>query len=335
MSKGGGKHSQRKKDYFKRLESYLTDYSKILVVTANNVGSNQLQKMRTDLRGTAVILMGKNTMVRKCMREHLAKNPSLEPLLNHIKGNIGFIFTNGDLAEIRNKLVSSKVRAAAKAGAIAPVDVIVPAGPTTLEPTKTSFFQALQIPTKINKGTIEIINDVHLIKAGNKVGASQAVLLQMLGIQPFQYSLNVKMVFDDGSVYPPSLLDLTDADVLARFRKGVTNVAALSVRIGYPTIASVPYVLTNGFRDLVSVSLATQFTFPAAQKIKELLENPEAFAAASKAAQASSSGSSSSGGATEKAPEKETKEADKEDEQEEEGAGLDAGGLFGGDDDDY
>ena len=36
-------------------------------------------------------------------------------------------------------------------------------------PEKTSFFQALQIPTKIARGTIEILNEVHLIKVGDKV----------------------------------------------------------------------------------------------------------------------------------------------------------------------
>jgi len=50
-----------------------------------------------------------------------------------------------------------KVEAPARAGAIAPVDVIIPAQNTGLGPEKTSFFQALAIPTKISRGTIEII----------------------------------------------------------------------------------------------------------------------------------------------------------------------------------
>lgn len=61
-------------------------------------------------------------------------------------------------------------------------------------PEKTSFFQALQIPTKISRGTIEILNDVHLIKVGEKVGASESALLNMLGIQPFSYGLVVEQV---------------------------------------------------------------------------------------------------------------------------------------------
>lgn len=54
--------------------------------------------------------------------------------------------------------------------------------------------QALGIATKINKGTIEIVSDVHLIKTGDKVGASQATLLSKLGIKPFKYGLQILQV---------------------------------------------------------------------------------------------------------------------------------------------
>lgn len=109
------------------------------------------------LRGNAVVLMGKNTMMRKAIRGHIERNAALEKLLPHIRGNVGFVFTRGDLIEVRDKLLENKVRAPARAGAIAPLSVIIPAQNTGLGPEKTSFFQALSIPTKISKGTIEII----------------------------------------------------------------------------------------------------------------------------------------------------------------------------------
>ena len=101
--------------------------------------------------------MGKNTMMKKAIRGHLEKNPALERILPHVFENVGFVFTKQDLSLVRDKLQSNKVAAPAKAGAVAPCDVTLPAQITTLGPEKTSFFQALQIPTKITKGTIEII----------------------------------------------------------------------------------------------------------------------------------------------------------------------------------
>lgn len=107
--------------------------------------------------GQATILLGKNTMMRKAIRGHMDSNPNLEKLLPNIKQNVGFVFTNKDLTEIRDMILMNKVPAAARAGALAPVSCTVPAQVTPLGPEKTSFFQALQIPTKISRGNIEIL----------------------------------------------------------------------------------------------------------------------------------------------------------------------------------
>jgi len=308
----------------------LDEYQKILIVTADNVGSNQMQQIRRALRGKAVLLMGKNTMIRKAIRDHFGTTPQLDSILPYVHGNIGFVFTNGDLSEIRSKISELKVEAAAKAGAISPIDVIVPNGGTNMEPTKTSFFQALSIPTRINRGMIEIINDVHLLKPGQKVTLSQAALLQMLGIRPFKYGLKVTTVYDNGTVYPASVLDLTDEDLLKKFFQGVSNVTALSLQVGYPTVLSVPHSVLNGFRNLVAVSLVTDYTFPQAEKIKKLLSDPVALAAAAAAAAAASAPAASSAPAS--APAAEKKKDEKKDAEEEE-EDADMGGLFGGDDD--
>lgn len=326
MSKGGGSKFARKQEYFSHLINLLSEYRKVLIVEADNVGSRQLQLVRQDLRGKAVLLMGKNTMIRKCVRSQIPNNPSLEALVPHIKGNVGLIFTNSDLSEIRTKVAANKVKAPAKSGAIAPVDVTVPAGSTGQDPAKTSFFQALSIATKITKGSIEIVNDVNLIKTGSKVTASQAALLQMLNIMPFEYALGVKVVYDDGSIYPVALLDITDDDILAKFRRGISNIAALSLQIGYPTVASIPYAMVGSFRNLLSISLATEYTFKEAEEIKDMIANPEklaALAAASASSAPAAGGAPAAGAAAAKAPEPEEEEED-----------MDAGGLFG-DDDDY
>lgn len=92
-----------------------------------------------------------------------------ERLLPHIRGNVGFVFTNQDLKEIREIITSNKVVALARAGMLALMDVTVRAGNTGMEPGKTAFFQALRIPTKIARGTIEIVNDVQVVTAVNEL----------------------------------------------------------------------------------------------------------------------------------------------------------------------
>ncbi|XP_043191268.1 60S acidic ribosomal protein P0-like [Amphibalanus amphitrite] len=269
-----------KENYFSKLSACLDEYPKCFIVGADNVGSKQMQQIRIALRGTATVVMGKNTMMRKVIRGKLDSNPHLEKLLPHIVENVGFVFTKEDLSEVREKLLSNKVKAPARVGAIAPLDVVVPAQNTGLGPEKTSFFQALSIATKISKGTIEIINDVNLINEGDKVGNSEATLLNMLGISPFSYGLVVKKVYDSGTVFDPKVLDLTNDDLIAAFVQGVRNVAAVSLTIGVPTAASVPHSIINGFKDLLAIAAETDITFKEAEKVKEYLADPSKFAVA-------------------------------------------------------
>lgn len=268
-----------KSNYFLKITSLFDEYPKAFIVNADNVGSKQMQQIRQALRGKAVILMGKNTMMRKAIRGHLESNPGLERLLPVIKNNVGFVFTKEDLTEVRTLLLTNKVQAPARAGALAPLDVKIPAQPTTLGPEKTSFFQALSIPTKITKGTIEILNEVSLIKEGEKVGQSECTLLNMLNISPFTYGLVIENVYDSGTVFAPNVLDITNADIIARFVAGVRNIACVSLAIGYPTAASAPHSLVNGFKRLLAIAAETDYTFKEAERTKEFLKDPSKFAA--------------------------------------------------------
>lgn len=269
-----------KSNYFLKLENLLENFPKCFLVSADNVGSKQMQQIRIALRGRAEVLMGKNTMMRKAIRGQLQKHPQLEKLLPHLVGNVGFVFTNEELTEIRDILLSNKKEAPAKAGAIAPLDVFVPAGNTGQGPEKTSFFQALAIPTKITKGTIEILSDIHLIKKDEKVGASESALLGMLNIRPFHYGLVCKTVYDNGSVFNPSILDIKDEDMIQKFCQGIANVAAVSLAIGYPTTASVPHSIISGFKNVAAVCLEADIDIPQIVTIKEYLADPSKFAAA-------------------------------------------------------
>jgi len=151
---------------------------------------------------------------------------------------------------------------------------------TGLGPEKTSFFQALSIPTKITKGTIEILSDIHLIKKDEKVGASESALLGMLKIYPFSYGLVCKTVFDNGSIYSPNILDIKPEDLIAHFCSGIANIAAVSLEIGYPTVASVPHSVVNGFKNVAAVCLEADIDIPQIAAIKEFLADPSKFAVA-------------------------------------------------------
>jgi len=274
---------EKKQAYYSRLQTLLETYGKCFIVEIDNVGSQQLHKTRITLRGTAEILMGKNTLIRRVINDFLethAHHPC-EALLEQVKGNVGFVFTNGNLCEIRDVILANKIPAPARVGAIAPVGVTIPAGPTGCDPGQTNFFQVLQIPTKIQKGQIEITNPVELIKVGDKVGNSEAALLTKLNIKPFSYGLGIRAVYENGSIFSVDILNITPAVIVGKFSAALSVVAALSLRIGYPTEASVAHSVARAFQACVAVAIGLDnFTFAEAAAFKAFLANPGAFAVA-------------------------------------------------------
>ncbi|XP_019192182.1 PREDICTED: 60S acidic ribosomal protein P0-like [Ipomoea nil] len=305
--------AEKKIAYDQKLCQLLDEYTQILIAVADNVGSNQLQNIRKGLRGDSVVLMGKNTMIKRSIRVH-AENSGNTAILNIIPllvGNVGLIFTKGDLKEVSEEVAKYKVGAPARVGLIAPIDVVVPPGNTGLDPSQTSFFQVLNIPTKINKGTVEIITPVELIKKGDKVGSSEAALLAKLGIRPFSYGLVVLSVYDNGTVFSPEVLDLTEDDLIGKFAMGVSMVTSLSLAISYPTLAAAPHMLINGYKNALAIAVETEYSFPLADKVKEYLEDPSKFAvAAVPAAVAAEGGSAAPAAAVEEKKEEPAEESD-------------------------
>ncbi|KAI5465919.1 ribosomal protein L10-domain-containing protein [Mariannaea sp. PMI_226] len=310
----GGKTSN-KAGYFDKLKGLLEEYASIFIVEIDNVSSQQMHEIRQALRGEGVVLMGKNTMVRRALKTFVTDSPEYERLLPFVKGNVGFVFTNGELKAVRDIILSNRVAAPARAGALAPADVWIPAGNTGMEPGKTSFFQALGVPTKIARGTIEITTDLKLVEAGSKVGPSEATLLNMLNISPFTYGMGISQVYDQGQAFPPSILDIGEEQLLKTFTSAITTIATISLAISFPTLPSVLHSVVNSYKKVLAVAIATEVTWPEIEELKDRIANPDAYASAAPVAAAADA-------SAEAAPAEEEKE--EEEDEDEEGFG----GLF-------
>ncbi|KAK4692481.1 large subunit ribosomal protein LP0, partial [Lecanoromycetidae sp. Uapishka_2] len=304
----GGK-TANKSVYFDKLKGLLED-------------SQQMHKIRKSLRGsgevTGVVLMGKNTMVRRAVKGFIADFPEYERLLPHVKGNVGFIFTNADLNKTRDVILAEKVAAPARAGAVAPADVFVPAGNTGMEPGKTSFFQALGVPTKIARGTIEITTDLKLVEAGSKVGASEATLLNMLNISPFTYGMSISQVYDGGQTFAPEVLDIKEEQLFKALNSAIQTITTISLAANYPTLPSIMHSFMNGYKSLLAVAVESDYSWEGIDELKDRIANPDAYASSAPEA-----------GTTAEAEKPKEEEKPAEEEKEDEDSGDEGfGGLF-------
>jgi len=294
-----------------------------------NVSSNQIQQARVELRKQkkGIMIVGKNTVVKKAISLRM-KEPqegdedydfrkalwrevnSIDKLTGYLKGKVGLIFSDTPVYELKPIIEANKKPAAAKVGMVAPIDVSIPPGPTGLDPSQISFFHALSISTKIQKGQIEISKDVKVCTVGKKVGNSEAILLQKLNIKPFAYGMEILYVFDEGTILTPEIFNMDPNTILGKFRTHASSVASISLVIGIPNALSVPHMIVNAFKNIASIALETGLSFKQLEKL--------------------TSSTPSSGGSKPVEAKKDAapkKEEPKKEEKEEE-AGIDMGGMF-------
>lgn len=286
-----GAKLERKNAYMKKLVDLVENTPLTLIVGVDHVGSKQMSNIRVALRGISTVLMGKNTMIRKALRMRIdellaedenADTSALTNLLTAVNGNMGFIFCQAPdaLEKTREAIAEFVVPAGARAGVVAPKDVMIPAGPSGLEPSQTSFFQALNIATKIVKGAIEITTECRVCTAGQKVSLSAQALLTKMNIRPFEYGMKVLSAFQEGQVFATEVLDIDDAIMVTKFLRGVSHVAAFGREIGIPTEAALPHMFTKCFKNIVAAVVEVDFNAgEKVQEIKDILSDPEKMAA--------------------------------------------------------
>lgn len=173
----------------------------------------------------------------------------------------------------------------------------------------------MQIQTKIVKAQIDIVADKQVIIKGEKIGATQAMLLDKLKIYPFSYKMEIRKVLQDGSMFDAAVLELSTDSIVAKFKKAINHQANLSLGLGYSTSASAPHTLLAGFKNLVAFSAASGYEFSQASDFLSAAKNAPA------------AGPAASGSAAAAA-------APKEEEVKEEEEDVEMGNLFG-DEEDY
>lgn len=187
---------------------------------------------------------------------------------------------------------------------ISQCDVVVPCGSTGLDPSQISFFHALQISTKINKGQIEIVKDFLVCTKNTPVNNSAAALLKKLNITPFEYGMEIIGVYSAGSILDASIVSITPDSILAKFSTCVSNISAMSLALNMPNACSIPHMIANSFKNICAISMESGFEI-------EAMKNMSAAAPVSAAVE------------TKKV------EAQVEEEEEEEEEDVDMGDLFG------
>ncbi|MFW9862275.1 MAG: 50S ribosomal protein L10 [Candidatus Thorarchaeota archaeon] len=327
---------QWKLDKVAELAARIDENEMIGLVNVEGVGAKQLSGIRESLRGSATMMMARNTLMIRALEA--AKKKGIKDLIKHVSGPVAFMFSNQDPFVLTTFLGENKAAAPAKGGQTAPKDIIVPAMNTGVAPGPfISELAALKIPARVKGGVIHVTDDTVAVKAGDVISNAMAQMLTRLGIEPMELQLKLIAAYADGAVMIGDSLEIDLSGLLSQVIAGHQYAVNLSINIGYPTVETMPLLLAKASIEAKRLTMEIGFFEP--DMIGEFLAkaNSEAFALAAiisekdpdaissdALSQVQAAAASATAAPTE---EPEQPEEAEEEEEEEEVAGL--GGLFG------
>ena len=267
--------SKQKKDVVKQISDFAKEYPILGLVDMENLPARQLQRMRDSLKGKVVIFMTKGRLMKVAFTKLGQDVPGASDLKEKIRGMPALIFTKENPFKLYKMLQKSKSPAPAKAGSIAPKDVIVPAGKTPFAPGPViGELGQLGIKTAIEDGKIAIKEDKLLVPAGEAINAKQAEILTRLGIEPMEVGLNIISVLEAGTLFDRKVLDIDEEVYVNNLKAMHSEAFNLAIKIGYPTKDTIKTLLSKAYRE--GTALADSQDIITDENIKRLVQKANA-----------------------------------------------------------
>ena len=264
------KISPRNKAYADKLRALAEKYSIIGVVDVEGLPAPQFQRIRGTIKKTAEVLIVKKNIINLVLTELEKSHKGISTLSDKMNGVVGLIFTNDNPFTLYKFVKKNKSSAPAKAGSIAPGPIVVPAGPTSFAPGPIiGELGALKIKAGISAGKVEIKADSPVAKEGDVITAELAGVLTRLGIEPMEVGLNIKAIYEAGTLYDRAVLDVDEDAILADLVGEAARCHALSIGLKYFTKDNISHFIGEASRD--SLSLGVGVAYPAAETIDRLL----------------------------------------------------------------
>jgi large subunit ribosomal protein L10 len=246
-----------KKEEVKELSEIINQYDVIGIVDLMNIPAKQLQEMRKSLNEKAVIRMSKKNLIDLALEDCNADKNNIVDLSGHMDGQIALIATEMNPFKLYKILEDSKTQAPAKPGTIAPEDIVVPEGDTGFEPGPfLGELQQVGIPAKIDKGKICVQKETVVVAAGEEVSKQVAATLSRMDINPMEVGIDLKAVYEEGSIYTSDVLAIDEEQTLADVQNAFKNAFNLSVNAAIPTKETTSTLITLAYTRAINVGVA-------------------------------------------------------------------------------
>jgi len=263
-----------KKDEVEELTELIEDYSVIGVARIDSLPSQQFQEVRATVRDIATIRVGRNTLMLRAMENLSDEKSQLPELDEHIEGQTALILSDENPFKLFQRIEDSKTSAPARPGDVAPKDIWVEEGETPFDPGPiVGDLQQAGLPAKIEGGGVVISEDKLVCEEGEAIDADLADALSRLEIHPMIVGLDLRAVWEDGTVFDRDVLDIDPDTFVDDMVAAHSRARGLAVEIAYPAESVVSALISRSTGHARSLALESEY--PVTDVVDELLARGE------------------------------------------------------------
>lgn len=240
----------------KELIDIFTSNKVIGIVEIGGIPAPQLQKMRSNLHGTATIRSAKNNLIFRALEDAEKQVKGISSLKESVTGQTAIIATDMNPFKLFTQIKSTRTMAPAKGGETAAHDIEIKAGETPFKPGPiVGELQKAGIPAAIQEGKVVIKNDKVVVMQGQKIPADVAQMLTRLEIFPIEIGMDLHSVFENGDIYKPDVLDINIDEILGRMRQASTNALNLAIEAGWYNKITIQPLLVKAHYNALTLAL--------------------------------------------------------------------------------
>jgi large subunit ribosomal protein L10 len=258
MHKDRTTYPKRKAALYQQLQDMPKKYKVMALVRMEKVRSSQLLPLRKKFKGEIEIISIKDKVAKKAFST--LKIPGIEKMIDSLKGQCLFMFTNMSPFKLNVLLGKNKIKLAARGGDIASMDVVISPKNTGVAPGPIlTDFKEAGVATKIDQGTVWITKESVPVKKGGVISAKLATLLGKLDIKPIEAGISLNAALEEGKHFAKDDLTIDVEKFRDAFGQAHQEAVSLAIEVAYATSDTIKQILAKAAQSSRSVSIESGY----------------------------------------------------------------------------